>query len=144
MKLTAKTLVLGLILIGGIAYGATATDPDAKARQELMDTNGAAAKVLGEMAAGKVAFDATAAAAAKQSLIDDAAKIPEVFKNQSTDPASKAKPDIWTAWDDFTAKAKDLGTAAAALDATSLDGVKVGMGAIGGACKACHTAYKAS
>jgi cytochrome c556 len=135
MKLTAKTLVLGLILMGGIAYGATATDPDAKARQEVMDANGAAAKTLGEMASGKVAFDAKAAAAAKQSLIDDSAKIPVVFKAQSTDPASK---------DDFTAKAKDLGTAATAMDATSLDGVKAGMDALGGACKACHTAYKAS
>lgn len=144
MKLTAKTLVLGLILVGGIAYGATATDPDAKARQELMDANGAATKVLGDMASGKVAFDATAAAAAKQSLVSDAAKIPVVFKNQSTDPASKAKPDIWTSWDDFTAKAGDLGKAAAAVDTSSLDGVKAGMGAIGGACKACHTAYKAS
>jgi cytochrome c556 len=144
MKLTAKTLVLGLILMGGIAYGSTATDPDAKARQEVMDANGAAAKTLGEMASGKVAFDAKAAAAAKQSLIDDSAKIPVVFKAQSTDPASKAKPEIWTAWDDFTAKAKDLGTAATAMDATSLDGVKAGMDALGGACKACHTAYKAS
>jgi len=144
MKLTTKTLVLGLVMIGGIAYGAAATDPDAKARQELMDANGGAAKTLGEMAGGKVAFDATAAEAAKQMLVADAEKIAEVFKNQSTDPASKAKPDIWTSWDDFTAKAGDLGTAAAALDASSLDGVKAGMGAIGGACKACHTAYKAS
>ena len=144
MKLTAKTLVLGLILVGGIAYGATATDPDAKARQMLMDSNGAAMKTLGEMAGGKVPFDATAAAAAKASLVADSADIPVKFKNQSTDPASKAKPDIWTSWDDFTAKAADLGKASAALDTTSLDTMKAGMDAIGGACKACHTAYKAS
>ncbi|MBI1170825.1 cytochrome c [bacterium] len=144
MKLTGKMLVLGLVMIGGIAYAASATDPDAKARQELMDANGAAAKTLAGMASGKVAFDAAAAAAAKQSLVDDAAKIPVVFKNQSTDPASKAKPDIWTSWDDFAGKAKDLGTTAAAMDTSSADGIKAGLGAIGGACSACHTAYKAS
>lgn len=144
MKFTSKILVLGLLMAGGVALAEGATDPDVKARQEVMDANGAAAKTLGGMASGKIAFDAAAAQAAKESLIADAKKTPEVFKNEATDPASKAKPDIWTSWDDFTAKAEDLGKAAEAMDATSLDGVKAGMGAIGGACKACHTAYKAS
>jgi cytochrome c556 len=144
MKFTSKILVLGLLMAGGVALAEGATDPDVKARQEVMDANGAAMKTLGGMASGKIAFDAAAAQAAKDSLVADAAKTPDVFKNQATDPASKAKPDIWTSWDDFAAKAKDLGTAAAALDATSLDGVKAGLGAVGGACKACHTAYKAS
>ncbi len=144
MKLITKTLILGLILVGGLAYAGSATDPDAKARQDLMDANGGAMKVLGGMAKGDVAFDATAAAAAKATLVADAANIAVVFKNQSTDPASKAKPAIWTAWDDFTAKANDLGKAAAALDTTSVDTLKAGVGAIGGACGACHTAYKAS
>lgn len=144
MKFTAKILVLGLLMAGGVALAEGATDPDVKARQDVMDANGAAAKTLGGMASGKVAFDAAAAQAAKEALIADAKKIPEVFKNQATDPASKAKPDIWTSWDDFAAKAEDLGKAAEAMDASSLDGVKAGMGAVGAACKACHTAYKAS
>jgi cytochrome c556 len=144
MKFTTKTLILGLILVGGLAYAGAATDPDAKARQDLMDANGGAMKVLGGMAKGDVAFDATAAAAAKATLVANATNIPVVFKNQSTDPASKAKPEIWTAWADFEAKAGGFGTAAAALDTTSLDTLKAGLGAVGGACGACHTAYKAS
>ena len=144
MKFTTKILVLSLIMAGGIAISADATDPVVKARQALMDANGGAMKVLGGMAADKMAFDAVAAEAARATLIADAANIGVVFKNNATDPASKAKPEIWTAWDDFTVKAGDLGTAAAALDTTSLDTLKAGMGAIGGTCKACHTAYKAS
>ncbi len=144
MKFTTKTLILGLILVGGLAYAGAATDPDAKARQDLMDANGGAMKVLGGMAKGDVAFDAAAAAAAKATLVANAGNIPVVFKNQSTDPASKAKPEIWTAWDDFAAKAGDFGKASAALDTTSLDTLKAGLGAVGGACGACHTAYKAS
>ena len=145
MKLTAKILVLGLIMAGGIALADNAaTDPDVKARQALMDANGGAMKVLGEMAGGKVAFDATAAAAAKATLVADAAAVPEKWKVNAVDAGSHSKPDIWTAWDDFTAKAGDFGKAAAALDTSSLDGVNAGLGAIGGACKACHTAYKAS
>ncbi len=144
MKLTSKILVLGLIMAGGLAFAGAATDPDAKARQDLMDANGGAMKVLGGMAKGEVAFDAAAAEAAKATLVAKAGEIATVFKNQSTDPASKAKAEIWTAWDDFAAKAGDLGKAADALDTSSLDGVKAGLGAIGGACGACHTAYKAS
>ena len=144
MKFATKLMVLGAILAGGIAYAEGANDPDVKARQELMEANGAAMKALSEIAGGKVAFDAAAAEAAKKSLVDHAAGIEAAWKNNATDPASKSKPEIWTAWDDFVAKAGDLGKAAEALDVTSPETIGAGLGAIGGACKACHTAYKAS
>ncbi len=145
MKLVTKTLIVGLVMAGGIAFAESkATDPDVKARQELMQSNGAQAGILGGMAGGKTAFDAAAAEAAKQQLIANAAAIPEVFKNNASDPENHAKPDVWTNWDDFAAHAAALGTAAAALDTSSLDGLKAGMGGVGGACKDCHTSYRAS
>jgi cytochrome c556 len=144
MKLSSQTLFLALIVAGGVALAEGAVDPDVKARQELMAANGAAMKTLGGMASAKIAFDATAAEAAKQVLIANAAGTLVVFKNQASDPASHASNAIWTAWDDFTAKSGDMGKAAEALDATSPEGIAAGLGAIGGTCKACHTAYKAS
>ena len=48
MKFAAKLLVLGTLFAGGIAF-AEATDPDVKARQELMKANGAAMKTLSDM-----------------------------------------------------------------------------------------------
>lgn len=145
MNFVTKTLVIGLVMAGGIAFAQSkATDPEVKARQQLMDSNGAQAGILGGMASGKTAFDAAAAEAAKQQLIANAADIPVKFKPEATDPESRAKPEVWTSWDDFAASAAKLGAAAAALDASSLDGVKAGMGAIGGACKDCHTAYRAA
>lgn len=144
MKIAAKLMVLGAILAGGIAFAGGANDPEVKARQELMGTFGGAMKTLGDMAGGKVAYDAAAAEAAKKALVDGAAGIEAAWTNNATDPASKSKPEIWTAWDDFKAKAGDLGTAAGALDVTSAETIGAGMGAIGGTCKACHTAYKAS
>lgn len=142
MKLKTRTLVVGLMLVASVALAAKATDPTAKARQELMDSNGAAAKTLGGMAGGDAAFDAAAAAAAKAQLIANATDIAVKFKDAATDPESKASPDIWTNWDDFAAKATALGGAATALDVSSLDTLKAGMGAVGGACKDCHTKYK--
>ena len=64
-------------------------------------------------------------------------------KSSHTDPVSEAKPEIWTNWADFISKANGLGTAAAAVDTASLEGIKAGMGGIGGACKACHETYRA-
>ena len=144
MKLSSTTLFLALTLAGGIALAEGAIDPDVKARQELMASNGAALRTLGGMASAKIAFDAAAAEAAKQVLVANAAGTVVVFKNQASDPASHASNTIWTAWDDFSAKAGDMGKAAEALDTTSAQGIAAGLGAIGGTCKACHTAYKAS
>ena len=84
----------------------------------------------------------TAMQAAKAALAAAAADIAAKFEPQATDPATEAKPEIWTNWDDFVAKADALKVAAEAMDASSLDSVKAGMGAIGGSCKACHSVYR--
>ena len=119
-----------------------AQDPTVKARMELMKSVGGAAKVLGGMAGDTAPFDAAAAEAAKAAMIAAAAEIPAKFEAQASDPASEAKPEIWTSWDDFAAKGAALKTAAEAMDASTLEGVKAGMGAIGGTCKDCHTSYR--
>lgn len=145
MNHSTKAFAVCLILFGGIALAEVeATDPAVIAQQSLMKTFGGAAKTLGGMASGEVAFDAAAAAAAKDVLVKGAADIPVAFKTAGSDPASHAKPEIWTGWDAFVAKADGLGKAAAALDVASLDGIKAGMGDVGGACKACHMDYRAA
>lgn len=142
MKFISKTIVAGLILTAGVAFAGKSTDPDAMARQTLMGTIGMNTKVLGEMAGGKVAFDAAAAEAAKAALADAASKIAATFEPQGTDAESKAKPDIWTNWDDFVAKADALNKAALAMDATTVEGIGAGMAGVGGACKDCHSKYQ--
>lgn len=138
-----KILIAGFILAGSVAYAETAaTDPDVIARQTLMKEMGGAAKALGEMAAGKSAYDQATADKAKATLADHAASIGAKFEKNPTDPGSEAKPDVWTNWDDFLADAKALETAATALDTSSAEAIGAGMGAIGGACKACHTEYR--
>lgn len=143
MKFKFAAIAFGAAMVAGLAIAeGTATDPVVIAHKDLMKTFGGAAKTLGGMAGGDVAFDAAAAEAAKAALVDGAAKIATVFEQAGSDPASEAKPEIWTNWDDFVAKAKALGDAATALDASKVEGVQAGMGGIGGACKACHTAYR--
>lgn len=143
MKLKITAIALGMAMTAGMAFAqAMATDPIVIAQKDLMKSFGAASKTLGGMAGGQVAFDAAAAEAAKAALVAGAADIPAKFEVAGSDPASEAKPEIWTNWEDYLVKAKALGDAAAAMDATTVEGVQAGMGAIGGTCKACHTAYR--
>jgi cytochrome c556 len=143
MRTFAKTLCISALLMTGAAFAAvTATDPDVIARKDLMKTIGGAAKTLGGMASGEVAHDAAAAEAAKQAMIAAAAEIEAKFTNNAADPASEAKPEVWTNWNDFLAKGKALGDAAGALDVASAESIGAGMGAIGGTCKACHADYR--
>lgn len=143
MKLTTKSLIAGLVLVAGVAVAKEGVqDPTVKARMDLMGTIGMNTKILGDMATDKVQFDATAALAAQQALVAASADIAAKFEPQATDPVAEAKPEIWTNWDDFVAKAGALNAAATAVDPTSLDGIKAGMGAIGGACRDCHTTYR--
>ena len=81
-------------------------------------------------------------ASAKAAIVAAAGEIDAKFAPKETDPASEAKPEIWTNWADFSAKGMALKTAAESLDPASLDGIKAGMGAIGGSCKACHSVYR--
>ena len=140
----AKALIIGAVLSAGAAFAEEErTDPNAIARAELMESIGKNIGIIGDMAGGKTAFDAAAAEGAKAALVEATGKIEATFKDQGgADPASEAKPEIWANWDDFLKKATAASDAANALDVASLDTVKAGMGALGGACKDCHTTYR--
>lgn len=143
MKPITRTLIVGLVLVAGVAFAKEGVqDPTVKARMDLMQSNLKAVKVLGGMAGGDVAFDAKAAEEARQMLITDASNTGAAFKDPATDPVSAAKPEIWTNWDDFLAKAEALRVAAEGMDTASLEGVQAGMGPVGEACKACHSVYQ--
>ena len=76
-------------------------------------------------------------------MIAATASIEATFMDQGgADPASIAKPEIWANWDDFLMKAKAANDAASAMDVASAESIGAGMGALGGACKDCHTTYR--
>lgn len=139
-----KAVVIGAVLTAGAAFAeGERTDPNAIARSDLMKVIGKNTGILGDMASGKAAHDAAAAEAAKAAIIEAAGKIEATFKDQgAADPASEAKPEIWAEWDDFLADAKMLSDAATAMDVASAETIGAGMGALGGACKDCHTEFR--
>ena len=143
MKFTAKASFVAVALLASVAFAADRTDPNAIERSDVMKSIGGAMKVIGGMAGGEVAFDAAAAEAAKAAMIAASAEIEAKFQTQgAADAASEAKPEIWANWEDFVKKAGALNAAATALDVTSAETIGAGMGAMGGACKDCHTTYR--
>lgn len=116
-----------------------------KERMDLMETQKDAMKVLGAMAKGQAPFDAAKGAAAALEIETTAAKIPELFPEGTVGEPSEAKPEIWTQWDEFTADAEQLKTAAATLKA-ALDGEspewKAEFKGVIDACKTCHKTFR--
>ncbi len=137
-----KFIFVSAMVAASVVFAAEATDPTVKARQELMDTLGMNAKILGEMAGGKTPYDAAAAEAAKAAVIAASADIGAKFETQAEDPKSVAKADIWTNWDDFLKKAGALNAAATAMDVSSVETIGAGMAAVGGSCGDCHKTYQ--
>ena len=140
----AKALIISAVLSAGAAFAEEErTDPNAIARGELMTLIGKNTGILGDMAGGKAAYDAAAAEGAKAAIVEAAGKIEATFKDQgAADPASEAKPEVWTNWEEFLADAMKLGEAAGAMDVASAESIGAGMGALGGACKDCHTEFR--
>ncbi|GGE09211.1 Cytochrome c556 [Gemmobacter megaterium] len=143
MKFLSKTVALCLIAAAGAAAAKDGvTNPVVKERMDLMQTIRVNTGTLGNMASGKEAFDPAAATAAKTALAAAAAEIVVKFQANEDDPVSEGSPKIWEDYAGFTTRAEALVTAAEAVDVASLDGLKAGMGAIGGSCQSCHEVYR--
>ena len=117
-----------------------------KERMDLMKGQQKQMKLIGDMAKGKVKFDAAKAAAAARDLGTTTKKIPDLFPEGSNGHPSEALDAVWKEWDRFTSTAKDAEAAASALAAT-LDGPpgeewKAGFKTLTDACKACHQDFR--
>lgn len=156
MKKTFAALA-GLALAGavaGAAIGESHMDPAVaaavKARQSQMRLYAFNIGLLGGMAKGAIAYEADAASKAASNLaalskLDQSRLWPEGSDNFELGDATAALPAIWDKSSDVMAKGMALAEAAAAMEEAAgggLDALKAGMGALGGACGACHKAYR--
>lgn len=137
-----------------LASGAIAEDEDPFAdavemRHGLMLQMATDLGKVGAMAKEEVPYDAAVASKAAANITAIASvlsmdQFPAGSEYQkATD--SFALPAVWEKQDDFLQKVADLNTAAAAFQTaagTDLASLKAGMEGIGGACAACHKAYR--
>ena len=150
-----KTLAISTALLaasGAVfaeSHAAMSPEDAVAAHQTHMKLLGQNMGVLGGMAQGKMDYDAAAAQAAADALVENAmiadmAKFPEGSDSDSI-ATSRALPAIWTNFDDFTAKAEAFAVAATGMQAAAgqgLEAVQAAMGALGGSCGSCHETYR--
>ena len=143
----ARLAFLACLLSATLALAHEGATGVVKERMDLMKRQQKDMKLIGDMAKGKTPFDAEKAAEAARDVSITAKKIHELFPEGSAGGHSEAKQTIWTEWDEFTAKAKDLDLSAEAL-AVSLDEAagkdwKGALQKVTDTCKACHKAFRA-
>jgi cytochrome c556 len=118
-------------------------------RQDIMKNNNNAARVLGGMARGTTPFDAAAAKAQLQIIVDGMAKLPTLFpagSDQSTGTTkTQALPTVWSDPAGFkAAAAKMSGDAQAAMAATDQASFTTAFQTVQADCGACHKTYRAA
>jgi cytochrome c556 len=150
MKPLLLALLLACPVVAAHAQEAESPYKDAiEIRHGLMLQMASDLGKLGTIAKGQSPYDASVATKAATNLAAIASVISmDQFPAGSelgAAPDSDALPTIWTNSDDFAKKITDLNDAAsfmvdaAGKDAGSIKGV---MATMGGACSACHKAYR--
>lgn len=142
-RITVSGAVLALS-VAALAGGAFAQADAIKARKDGFQI------FRTSMGAIKKAVDdngpASAAVAPAEAIAAQAAKQLAHFPAGSDKGETKAKPEIWANMADFQAKMKAAEDGAKKLAASAkaggMDAVKADFGALGGACGACHKAYR--
>ncbi|GAA3877175.1 cytochrome c [Celeribacter arenosi] len=146
LKLTAVALLAATTLT---ATAQDAAEGAVKARQAHMQLYAFNLGALGAMAKGAVEYDAEAATRAATNLATLAALDTRDFwlpgSAAGEVEGSRALPAMWSADSNAMVHAGNLRDATAALAAsagTDLASLQAGMGPVGGACSACHKAYR--
>lgn len=154
MKMLEKTLIavaLGAGIVASTAFAAShgdkATADAVKARHAQMQMVGYHIGILGGVAKGEIDYDSAVVDAAANNLATLASLSHATLwvegSEQGAVEGSRAKAEIWTDRAGFETKFNDMKTAASALvGAADAAAVGAGMGALGGACKACHENYR--
>ena len=151
-----RMLVLATLatVLGSLATPSVAAEPfenEIKARKAVMQVYAFNLGLLGAMAKGKADYDPKVAEAAAQNLLalskmNNAAMWPEGSgAGGALEGKTRAKPEIWTRYDEAGEKHQALTealTKMAAEAGTGLDGVKSNMGAVGKGCKGCHEPFR--
>lgn len=155
MRLGPRSVVTAVALFGivsaAFAAGHLTEEQQGalKARQAHMSLYSFNLGPLGNMAQDKIPYDAEVAAVAAANLAALASVDQAGYWVEGTDTSvegSRAKAEIWTDTAGFEADQMDLVAASAALAAAAgngLDQLKAAFGPVGGACGACHEAYRA-
>ena len=114
--------------------------------EQLVEGRQAAMKQNGGLLRSAMQATGDDAVAAATTLLQNFTNLPHLFREGSTAPNSKALPQIWENWDDFTgrfdANAVHAQDALAAATAGDTAAYGAALQAIAQSCGACHQIYR--
>ncbi|WP_300514317.1 cytochrome c [Aliiroseovarius sp.] len=152
MKTSAilSAVSLAATLVAGTAFADDSRHAAVKARTAIMGLYANNLGQLGAMAKGEADYNAEAATKAANNLallvqLDQSTLWPQGSDNGAMD-GTRALPDLWQNFPDVMAKGEALGKAVTTMQGaagTDLASLQAAMGGLGGACSACHKAYRA-
>ena len=144
---TPKFLCIGLLCLLSLVFSSQvfAQEEQIQKRRLLMESNSdAAAKAIKKAVAAK---DYPTVELKAKEIMGNMDNLPDLFPKGSLSAKSRAKPEIWERWDEFSKHAgnakraaQDLADAAKARDE---EGVNAKVKALGAACKGCHEPFRA-
>jgi len=140
---SSRTAVIGLVAVIGVTGAAFAGSIDD--RQAAMKNVGKAMGALAAIAKKEVPFDAAVVNTNATSIADNVKTAKGHFPDGSAtgDKETWAKVEIWQNKSDFDAKADKAIAAAMAMASVTVEAdFGAALGALGAACKACHTDYR--
>jgi len=149
MKFPA-TLILAVSALAAVPASAQFAKPEdaVKYRQSALSLMGTHLTRLGQMANGRVPFDAKVAQDNAQ-VLSELARLPWAgFVPGSEKLSAKAKPEIWAEQAKFKDYAEKMVAETAKLSpaakTNNLDNLKTAFGSTAASCKACHDNYRAN
>jgi cytochrome c556 len=115
-------------------------------RQRIMAGQRASMANMGDILKFKMPYDASHFVVHAKNIGEFAKLIPDAFEKKITEGLTDAKPEVWTNWDDFVAKAQALTEASAKLQAAAETGdmkaVTPLVKTVNDACRGCHDPYR--
>lgn len=140
-------LVACFLLLGGFILAAPilGQDDPRHVRHELMEGVGDAAKPVGGMLRGEVAFDHATVMASLQTFLDASTEFGGLFPDGTGGGDSRAAPAIWedrAGFEEALSEWQGAVEAAIAANPQSLDAVRPAVGPVFNACKNCHDIYR--
>jgi cytochrome c556 len=113
-------------------------------RQKLMKSNSEATKAIKAAAEVK---DYAAIETKAKDIIANGDKVLDIFRKEATQGKTKAKPEIWQKWDQFSKYPGNVKKAATELAdaarAKNDETITVKVKALGEACASCHKVFRA-
>ncbi|KUO55144.1 MAG: hypothetical protein APF80_00380 [Alphaproteobacteria bacterium BRH_c36] len=141
-----RTLLASIVLVLATATGAWTQNVEIiKQRQELLDQMGKAAKGPGQMMKQEIPFDEATVQAALDTIIANAAKLPELFPDDSrTGGETEALPAIWENKADVMSRYEKLVADAQAAKVAVSDEFEFmeTWPKVAGNCGGCHKKYR--